>query len=160
MSSLDRWCGATEGISACSSHQRGREGKEISCIRTTWRPQSSGSRCVPSCFGMVHDSVRFPGRVADQKRIRKLIRLLAIPSPGHVAVWEECFFRWRSLGEMAARQSFDPSDGTLPVGDRSLSTEVLNIYDNIDVGAHTIHRNDKLNGTILRCSWPASVHVA
>ncbi|KAI0089247.1 hypothetical protein BDY19DRAFT_1089227 [Irpex rosettiformis] len=63
------------------------------------------------------------GRVADQKRVRKLIRLLAISSPGHVAVWEECYFRWRSLGEMAARQSYDPSDGALPVGDKSLTAE-------------------------------------
>ncbi|KAI0340881.1 hypothetical protein BDW22DRAFT_1485833 [Trametopsis cervina] len=63
------------------------------------------------------------GRVADQKRIRKLIRLLAIPSPAHVAVWEECYWRWAALGEMAIRHSMDPSDEGLPTGDKSLTIE-------------------------------------
>ncbi|KAI0686496.1 hypothetical protein BC835DRAFT_1523052 [Cytidiella melzeri] len=64
------------------------------------------------------------GRVADQKRIRKLMRLLAHPSPAHVAVWEECYFRWRSLSEMADRQSLDPSESDPPpTGDKSLTPE-------------------------------------
>ncbi|KAJ6587786.1 hypothetical protein B0H10DRAFT_2233906 [Mycena sp. CBHHK59/15] len=31
------------------------------------------------------------------KRMRKLIRLLSFPSAIHIAVWEECYWRWRSL---------------------------------------------------------------
>jgi hypothetical protein len=31
--------------------------------------------------------------------MRKLVRLIANPSPSHVAVWEECYWRWRALSE-------------------------------------------------------------
>ncbi|KAJ6560168.1 hypothetical protein B0H19DRAFT_1376000 [Mycena capillaripes] len=37
------------------------------------------------------------GRVGHQKRLRKLIRLLNFPSAIHVAVWEECYWRWLYL---------------------------------------------------------------
>ena len=39
------------------------------------------------------------GRVAHQKRIRKLVRLIASPNPVYIAVWEECFTRARLLGD-------------------------------------------------------------
>ncbi|TFK62722.1 hypothetical protein BDN72DRAFT_964371 [Pluteus cervinus] len=39
------------------------------------------------------------GRIGHQKRIRKLIRLISSPSAVHVAVWQECYWRWRSLSE-------------------------------------------------------------
>ncbi|KAJ7034157.1 hypothetical protein C8F04DRAFT_582650 [Mycena alexandri] len=34
------------------------------------------------------------GRVGHQKRMRKLVRLLSFPSAIHVAVWQECYWRW------------------------------------------------------------------
>ncbi|KAJ7094350.1 hypothetical protein C8R44DRAFT_384405 [Mycena epipterygia] len=37
------------------------------------------------------------GRVGYQKRLRKLVRLLSFPSAIHVAVWEECYWRWLHL---------------------------------------------------------------
>ncbi|KAF8872759.1 hypothetical protein BD779DRAFT_1679537 [Infundibulicybe gibba] len=39
------------------------------------------------------------GRVGHQKRIRKLVRLMTYPSAAHIAVWEECYWRWRDLSE-------------------------------------------------------------
>lgn len=39
------------------------------------------------------------GRVREQKRVRKLLRLVAYTSPINIAVWEECFWRWSSLSE-------------------------------------------------------------
>ncbi|PSR92202.1 hypothetical protein PHLCEN_2v4732 [Hermanssonia centrifuga] len=64
------------------------------------------------------------GRVADQKRIRKLVRLIAMPSPSNIAVWEECYWRWCNLNALAGRSSMDPSsDGRRPNGDKSLTTE-------------------------------------
>lgn len=39
------------------------------------------------------------GRVAHQKRLRKLVRLIASPNPLYIAVWEECFTRARLLGD-------------------------------------------------------------
>ncbi|KAJ3551785.1 hypothetical protein NM688_g4509 [Phlebia brevispora] len=64
------------------------------------------------------------GRIADQKRIRKLLRLIALPTPSNVAVWEECYWRWCALNAMASRHSMDPSEeGSPPNGDRTLTTE-------------------------------------
>lgn len=39
------------------------------------------------------------GRVREQKRVRKLLRLVAYTSPINIAVWEECFWRWSALSE-------------------------------------------------------------
>ncbi|EKM59988.1 uncharacterized protein PHACADRAFT_115378 [Phanerochaete carnosa HHB-10118-sp] len=65
------------------------------------------------------------GRVADQKRIRKLMRVLAIPSSAHIAVWQECYWRWCMLREMSSPTSMDAlEEGPLPNGDGSLTAEV------------------------------------
>ncbi|KAI6003613.1 hypothetical protein EDD15DRAFT_2567619 [Pisolithus albus] len=53
------------------------------------------------------------GRVREQKRVRKLLRLIAYSSPIYIAVWEECFWRWSALSELiisnplAASAAFD-----------------------------------------------------
>ncbi|KAG8218508.1 hypothetical protein J3R82DRAFT_4145 [Butyriboletus roseoflavus] len=44
-------------------------------------------------------SVVVVGRVREQKRVRKLLRLVAYTSPINIAVWEECFWRWSALSE-------------------------------------------------------------
>ena len=70
------------------------------------------------------------GRVAWQKRLRRLFRTLSVPIPNHVAIWEECYYRWCALTELVIRAPMDPitSDahvgGPVPTGDRSLSFEV------------------------------------
>lgn len=64
------------------------------------------------------------GRIADQKRIRKLMRVLAMPTPTHIAVWQECYWRWCTLREMSSPTSMDTlDDGPLPSGDGSLTAE-------------------------------------
>ncbi|THH31919.1 hypothetical protein EUX98_g2275 [Antrodiella citrinella] len=65
------------------------------------------------------------GRVAQQKRVRKLMRQIKLPSPVHMAVWQECYWRWIALNEMAIRMSFDGSEDMthVPVGDKSLTME-------------------------------------
>jgi len=51
------------------------------------------------------------GRVAHQKRIRKLVRLIASPNPVYIAVWQECFTRARLLGDtIKAGKDDSPSD--------------------------------------------------
>ncbi|KAG1752509.1 uncharacterized protein EDB91DRAFT_1102988 [Suillus paluster] len=58
-------------------------------------------------------SVIIVGRVQEQKRVRKLLRLVANSSPINIAVWEECFYRWSALSEfvvqhpLAAAAAFD-----------------------------------------------------
>ncbi|THH13571.1 hypothetical protein EW146_g6666 [Bondarzewia mesenterica] len=69
------------------------------------------------------------GRVAWQKRIRRLFRTLAVPQPSYVAVWEECYYRWCALTELVIRAPLDPvtaegfQDGYVPVGDKSPTLE-------------------------------------
>ncbi|KAG2060194.1 hypothetical protein BDR06DRAFT_948277 [Suillus hirtellus] len=60
-------------------------------------------------------SVIIVGRVREQRRVRKLLRLVANSSPINIAVWEECFYRWSALSEfivqnpLAAAAAFDDS---------------------------------------------------
>ncbi|KAI0355329.1 hypothetical protein OH77DRAFT_1424817 [Trametes cingulata] len=68
------------------------------------------------------------GRVGHQKRIRKLMRLIASPTAVHVAVWQELYFRWCALTEMTIRMTFDQTTdgfevGAAPIGDKALSIE-------------------------------------
>lgn len=56
------------------------------------------------------------------------MRVLAIPtppSPAHIAVWQECYWRWCMLREMSSPNSMDAlEEGPLPIGDGSLTAEV------------------------------------
>ncbi|PCH40763.1 hypothetical protein WOLCODRAFT_88808 [Wolfiporia cocos MD-104 SS10] len=68
------------------------------------------------------------GRIGHQKRVRKLMRLMPSSSPVHVAVWEECYWRWCALNEMTIKKSIDATadgfdSGTAPVGEKSLTAE-------------------------------------
>ncbi|KAI0291754.1 hypothetical protein BC826DRAFT_969907 [Russula brevipes] len=71
------------------------------------------------------------GRVAWQKRVRRLFRSLAIPHATYVAIWEECYFRWCALTELVINAPSDPmtaeslQDSTVPVGDKSMTFERL-----------------------------------
>lgn len=57
------------------------------------------------CYSVrIHASVcsnptidKFQGRVGLQKRIRKVVSRLAAVHPSHLAVWQECFFRWTEV---------------------------------------------------------------
>lgn len=75
------------------------------------------------------------------------MRVLAVASPAHIAVWEECFYRWCTLNEIASRSSLDPSDNEPPpMGDRSLTAEVRR---NHMFEGHRLtlpYRNDKHSG--------------
>ncbi|KAJ4479043.1 hypothetical protein J3R30DRAFT_2708420 [Lentinula aciculospora] len=53
------------------------------------------------------------GRVAHQKRVRKLLRLMPYCSAVNVAVWQECYARFYSLTEAISNI---PDDVTIPVG--------------------------------------------
>ncbi|CAJ0836147.1 20802_t:CDS:10 [Entrophospora sp. SA101] len=48
-----------------------------------------------------------PGRIAQQKRIRKLLRLMKKPTPGNLAAWEEAYKRWKVLTSLIARSTDD-----------------------------------------------------
>lgn len=56
------------------------------------------------------------GRVAHQKRIRKLARLIASPNPVYIAVWEECFTRARLLGDSIKAGKDDSTSDDVDLG--------------------------------------------
>lgn len=70
------------------------------------------------------------GRVAQQRRIRKLLKLLSTPSPLHAAVWYECYHRWAALRDwiIGRHATSSAPDGDLhssfrPSGDLGMSPE-------------------------------------
>jgi len=73
------------------------------------------------------------GRVEQQKRIRKLLRSIAFPSSTYIAVWEECYWRWRSLCEDVVQSSLDSIivEESHPHRDWSLSSEVTSFSETV-----------------------------
>ncbi|KZT29450.1 hypothetical protein NEOLEDRAFT_1128208 [Neolentinus lepideus HHB14362 ss-1] len=66
------------------------------------------------------------GRVGHQKRIRKLVRSMARPIPSHIAVWQECYFRWTTMTELvthSAEGEYGSLYGTTPVPDMTMNME-------------------------------------
>lgn len=55
---------------------------------------------------------RFIGRKAQQKRIRKYLRLLYQHTPGNMAAWEEAWKRWKQLTLLMSRYTDDFPDDT------------------------------------------------
>jgi hypothetical protein len=80
-------------------------------------------------FQFVLSVIFVAGRVREQKRVRKLLRLVANSSPINIAVWEECFYRWSALSEfigqnsLAAAAAFD--DSHLSKHEQLMSLEVF-----------------------------------
>lgn len=56
------------------------------------------------------------GRVAHQKRMRKLVRLIASPNPMYIAVWEECLTRARLLGDTIKAGKDDSASDEVDLG--------------------------------------------
>ncbi|KAI8053543.1 hypothetical protein BDF21DRAFT_441145 [Thamnidium elegans] len=57
---------------------------------------------------------RFIGRKAQQKRIRKYLRLLYQHTPGNMAAWEEAWKRWKHLTLLMSRYTDDfPDDNSI-----------------------------------------------
>lgn len=47
--------------------------------------------------------------MAQQKRIRKLLRLMKVATPGNLAAWEEAYKRWKNLTGIIARPTDEPA---------------------------------------------------
>ncbi|TFK46902.1 hypothetical protein OE88DRAFT_1666689 [Heliocybe sulcata] len=66
------------------------------------------------------------GRVGHQKRVRKLVRSMARPIPSHVAVWQECYWRWLTMTELVTHSTDGDLGnlyGTSPLPDMTMSVE-------------------------------------
>jgi len=88
------------------------------------------------------------GRVAHQRRIRKLVRLMASPNPVYIAVWEECYTRARLLGDTIKAGKDDSASDDVDLG-VSMSPEVGELKHNA-LSAKLIYssRTGTLNGKI------------
>ncbi|KAJ3936091.1 MAG: hypothetical protein NXY57DRAFT_886591 [Lentinula lateritia] len=71
------------------------------------------SKRYPVYDRMGDPKVLVVGRVAHQKRVRKLLRLMPYCSAVNVAVWQECYARFSSLTETILNI---PDDVTIPIG--------------------------------------------
>lgn len=49
----------------------------------------------------------FVGRKAQQKRLRRYLRLMTVPTPGNMLAWEEVWKRWRILTQVVSRYGMD-----------------------------------------------------
>ncbi|CAO3589215.1 unnamed protein product [Absidia cylindrospora] len=52
---------------------------------------------LPIYFDLASEESVFLGRKAQQKRTRKYLRMMAQPTPGNLAAWEEVYKRWKEL---------------------------------------------------------------
>lgn len=59
---------------------------------------------------MSADDSRYIGRKAQQKRIRKYLRMLPQHTPANMAAWEECWKRWRYLTQLMCRFNEETSE--------------------------------------------------
>ncbi|KAH8118768.1 hypothetical protein DFH11DRAFT_1839273 [Phellopilus nigrolimitatus] len=103
------------------------------CLPNPYRPfeeTDDAAKRYPVYEQLGDPSVVVVGRVAQQKRIRKLLRLLTRPCPLHTAVWHECYWRWAALRDRIARppgsiesSAPDIQSSSKASGDLSLSPE-------------------------------------
>lgn len=49
----------------------------------------------------------FVGRKAQQKRVRKYLRMMTVPTPGCLMAWEEVWKRWKILTQVVSRYGMD-----------------------------------------------------
>ncbi|KAI8328834.1 hypothetical protein BC941DRAFT_216115 [Chlamydoabsidia padenii] len=63
---------------------------------------------LPIYIDLASEDIVFLGRKAQQKRIRKYLRMMNQPSPGNMAAWEEVYKRWKLLTKQIRQDA--PSD--------------------------------------------------
>jgi neurofibromin 1 len=71
-----------------------------------------------------HRSTRILGRVAFQKKYRRLLGHSANNGPMHLAVWQELYFRLRILGESIKEASESPEAIDPDLGHPMITLEV------------------------------------
>lgn len=73
------------------------------------------------------DDSKFIGRKAQQKRIRKYLRMLPQHTPGNMAAWEEAWKRWKQLTLLMSRISDDSiDDASIDTANSSLNNGTIN----------------------------------
>lgn len=102
--------------------------------RTIEEPDEQAKR-YPMYEQLGDPSVVIVGRVAQQKRIRKFLRLMPGVFSIHGTVWCECYWRWAALKDWITRTpgsiESDIQKNIKPAGDLGMSQEVSCISFNL-----------------------------
>ncbi|KAI8076544.1 uncharacterized protein B0P05DRAFT_546306 [Gilbertella persicaria] len=85
------------------------------------------------------DDSRFVGRKAQQKRIRKYIRMFPTHTPGNMAAWEEAWMRWKQLTVLINRLSDENAE------DNSFETNSTSISGINSSGTTLVSSNSTIN---------------
>ncbi|ORX55545.1 hypothetical protein DM01DRAFT_1366815 [Hesseltinella vesiculosa] len=75
---------------------------------------------LPVYFELTSEEAVFLGRKAQQKRIRKILHRVRVPSPGNLAAWEEVWKRWKALTNYV--RQIDDYPGLHPSGSAGLQS--------------------------------------
>lgn len=67
----------------------------------------------------------FVGRKAQQKRVRKYLRMLTLPTTAHLLAWEEVWKRWRILTPTLLHYGTDIREDTMPLSTTSTSVKKI-----------------------------------
>lgn len=99
--------------------------------RTIEEPDDQAKR-YPMYEQLGDPSVIVIGRVAQQRRIRKLLRMISGAFSLHGTVWYECYWRWAALKDWVTRPSSDIESDVKnkikPDGDLGMTHEVSYLY--------------------------------
>lgn len=80
------------------------------------------SKRIPVYEQLGDPRVVIHGRNMRQKRVRRLLRLAPYCSASCVAVWVECYWRWRALTELVINVT--PDDATIRSNDSGILSQV------------------------------------
>lgn len=99
------------------------------------------------------DDSKFIGRKAQQKRIRKYLRMLPQHTPGNMAAWEEAWKRWKQLTLLMSRLSDDTAD------DMSMDTTNSSLTNGSANSGSTLVASSNINSSSGGASNAASSNL-
>lgn len=103
--------------------------------------------------GLLRTKQTFVGRKAQQKRVRRYLRLMTTPTAGVLMAWEEVWKRWKLLTSVVSRFGMD-SLVLRDIGD-SVSTS-LSTASSVKKISGFVRQHEKLRSTSVRTSSTSS----
>lgn len=96
----------------------------------------------------------FVGRKAQQKRVRKYLRMITTPTPGVLTAWEEVFKRWKILTQVVSRFGMDSL-----IGLNDIVTSTVSSASSVNKKIGGLVRHEKLRSSSVRTAAVAPVPV-
>ncbi|KAI8085069.1 uncharacterized protein BX664DRAFT_266338 [Halteromyces radiatus] len=130
-------CSTTPDICSTALHCLSGLCKEIAIAEDDCNPQQITLRTNLMIYTDLveqNDSSIVFGRKAQQKRVRKYLRMMTHPTPGIMAAWEEGWIRWKMLTQVIYRfgeDVFDDSNSDPTTAGGSNKKAVLGRHDKV-----------------------------